>query len=104
MKQLKYTCSDQIFLLHAYWFDWRVQKSQKYFILVILFYGNNNVCLGVCEMDFTNIVTFKRLFLVWKGVMCMFRGWGKMWGVCVCTFWKRLKFQSACVKKCAAFV
>ena len=25
---------------------------------------NNNVCLGVCEMVFTCIITFKRLFLV----------------------------------------
>ena len=52
-------------------------KITKIFILIILFYGNKQCLCGVCMMIFTRVVSFKRLLLVWKGVMCMFGGWGK---------------------------
>ena len=34
-------------------------KITKIFVPVILFYGNNNVCFGVCEMGLMCIDTFK---------------------------------------------
>ena len=58
----------------------------KIFIPVMLF--------GVYVMIFICIVTFRRLFLVEKGVMCMF-------GVCRYAFRKRLKSKSEYAKKCA---
>ena len=38
----------------------------KIFILVILIYGNNNVCLRVYVVGFMSIVTSKKLFLSMK--------------------------------------
>ena len=35
--------------------------TTKIFILIILIYGNNNVCLGVYVVGFMSIVTFKKL-------------------------------------------
>ena len=37
---------------------------------------------------------FQKLLLGWKGVMCMFGGWCKMSGVCVCTFLNLLKCEN----------
>ena len=34
-------------------------KNRKNIYYVILFHGDNNVCLGVCEMGFMSIATFK---------------------------------------------
>ena len=40
--------------------------TTKIFILVILIYGNNNICLGGYVVGFMSIVTFKKLFLSMK--------------------------------------
>ena len=58
---------------------------------------NNDVCLRVCMMVFMRIVSVKKgvmrwflcallllkLFLVWKDIMCVFGGWGKMCEICM---------------------
>ena len=36
--------------------------------------------------DFYTHCYLQKLLLLEKGVMCMFGGWVKMCGVCVCTF------------------
>ena len=51
-------------------------EIMKIFIPIIIFYGNKNVCLGFVRL-------LLKIMLVWKGVMCMFGGWGKMCGICV---------------------
>ena len=45
------------------------------------------------SMVFMRIDTFKNYFLVWKGVIRMFRGWVKICGVCGCAFFNILKSQ-----------
>ena len=40
--------------------------TTKIFILIILIYGNNNVCLGIYVVGFMSIVTFKKIFLSMK--------------------------------------
>ena len=45
----------------------------------------------VMQWFFMHIVTFKRLLLVWKGVMCMFGGWGKICEICKYAFLNSFK-------------
>ena len=60
-----------------------VQKIIKIFIPVILFYGKKIFVWGLHD-DFYTHCYFLKLFLLEKGIMCMFRGCLKCVGfVCV---------------------
>ena len=50
-------------------------------------------------MGFMRIVSFKNYFLVRKSVIEIFWGWGKMCGVCVCTFSKNVYNLKAYMRK-----
>ena len=52
-----YFCFVPIYMTNDY------KNHKKYLILVLLFYGDN-VCLGVCVAVFMRIDTFKKLFLI----------------------------------------
>ena len=50
------------------------KEIMKIFILIILFCGNKNSCLGLYTL-----LLLKIIFSM-KGIICMFGGWGKMCG------------------------
>ena len=60
-------------------------EIMKILILIILFYGNKNACLGLYKL-----LLLKIIFSM-KGIICMFGGWGKMCGYLCVYFFKVAK-------------